>query len=76
MPTSRFAREAILALLMFLLPSIAASVFGQTPPPVSFIASADYVVGSSSIDLATGDLRSDGNLDLVTLTVPVTSRCS
>jgi hypothetical protein len=68
MLTSRFAKIAILALVIVHLASIASQAFGQTPPPVSFIARADYVVGSGSIYLATGDLRSDGNLGLVTLT--------
>ena len=40
---------------------------GQTPPKPSFVARTDYVVGSLPEGMAVGDLNSDHNLDLVTL---------
>jgi FG-GAP-like repeat/Abnormal spindle-like microcephaly-assoc'd, ASPM-SPD-2-Hydin len=41
--------------------------FAQTPPPVSFVARMDYAVSSSPQSIAVGDLRADGNLDVVTV---------
>lgn len=45
----------------------AATVFAQSPPPVSFVAKADFLVGPSPTAVATADLNSDGKPDLVVL---------
>jgi FG-GAP-like repeat/HYDIN/CFA65/VesB-like, Ig-like domain/Abnormal spindle-like microcephaly-assoc'd, ASPM-SPD-2-Hydin len=59
--TSRFVPVAL-----FVLCALTACVC-QTPPPVSFIARRDYAVGSSPQGIVVGDLNSDGNPDLVTV---------
>jgi hypothetical protein len=46
--------------------SIVATSVAQAPPSVSFVARMDFPVGQDPRAIATGDLDSDGKLDLVT----------
>lgn len=67
MPSLRSAGTAKLAALLVFVSMIAGTGFSQTPPKVSFVARTDYVVGADPRGIVTGDLNSDGNLDLVTV---------
>ncbi len=49
-----------------LVASIVATSVAQTPPTVSFVARMDFAVGQDPRAIATGDLDSDGKVDLVT----------
>ncbi len=64
--------QTLAALALFLFFAFSLS-FGVTPPKVSFLARMDYAVGSNPQGIAVGDLRSDGNLDLVTVSDATTS---
>jgi FG-GAP-like repeat/Abnormal spindle-like microcephaly-assoc'd, ASPM-SPD-2-Hydin len=69
MPIRTFAFSGLNA-LAFAATSIVflATAAGQTTPKPSFVARTDYAVGSGApFGIAVGDLNSDGNLDLVTL---------
>jgi len=43
----------------------AAAAFAQAPPPVSFVAKADFLVGQTPSGVAVTDLNSDGKPDVV-----------
>lgn len=49
---------------LLLIPALATSL-GQTPPPVSFNARQDFLVGGDPFCFAVGDFNGDGNNDLV-----------
>ncbi len=65
MRTLRFVSAAKIAAVLSFVLLISITGFGQTPPKVAFAARMDYAV--SALGVATGDLNSDGNLDLVTI---------
>jgi hypothetical protein len=65
---NRLARVTHLSLVSSALCFLALGhASGQTPPPVSFAAPRDIVPGQGTVALATADLNSDGNLDLITV---------
>jgi hypothetical protein len=43
----------------------ATAAFAQAPPPVSFVAKADFLVGQTPAAVAVADLNSDGTPDVV-----------
>jgi hypothetical protein len=65
---NRLARVIHLSLVSSALCLLALGhAWGQTPPPVSFAAPIDIVPGQGAVALATADLNSDGELDLITV---------